>query len=530
MNTLTTSPSTIWFTSPTAPALGTGPVSVQNGHLAVNGQRVTFFGCGVDFSAILGLCNNVEVNGVWTTEFSPAQQSVFQEQVANLAAIGIRAVRIHGLDNEGMPNIFASANGVTTSTTRFCSGAVQALDYFLYLLEQAQIRYVIELHYTRQLLPTDQPLQVTAAAVSALATECVTTSYGGAPIGTMIPWVALDPVTLQPLQMAYDAAILTHVNQYTGVAIGQSSALMAVQLENECSLVKNGGWGEPTNTPVLAAAVTASMADWCTAQGFTKSNQFGAAQHAQYWASVETAWLGARAANVRTLTHALIIPNTFYGDGPYAMLQSSLAVGDCLDAHFYSRYSSTDSNGFQNGRTGQTSPDARTRFSAVLAGCSWTAPAIAAGTAGANAGGKPLFVTEYGPQGQYQPFPLDPPAELGMDPLVATWQAIWQDVDALFFYSYAHAAIFSEGSPYQGVGPYDLRFVDPWMRAMRGCADLFHDLSLRPTTSVTVSPTGGMYGSQVTNAAGQSVFEQYGPYTDPALYAIPAGTKVQVAT
>jgi hypothetical protein len=74
-----------------------------------------------------------------------------------------------------------------------------------------------------------------------------------------------------------------------------------------------------------------------------------------------------------------------------------------------------------------------------------------------------------------------------------------------------------------------LRFVDPWMRATRGCADLFHDLSLRPTTSVTVSPTGGMFGSQVTNAAGQSVFEQYGPYTDPALYAVPAGTKVQVA-
>jgi hypothetical protein len=32
----------------------------------------------------------------------------------------------------------------------------------------------------------------------------------------------------------------------------------------------------------------------------------------------------------------------------------------------------------------------------------------------------------------------------------------------------------------------------------------------------------------VQNAAGQMVYEQQGPFTDPALYAIPAGTKVEV--
>jgi hypothetical protein len=71
----------------------------------------------------------------------------------------------------------------------------------------------------------------------------------------------------------------------------------------------------------------------------------------------------------------------------------------------------------------------------------------------------------------------------------------------------------------------------------------FHDLSLRPSATITPSvtgvsggpstvtftPTAGVYGATVTNAAGQSAYEQYGPYTDPALYSVPAGTKVQVA-
>ncbi len=67
----------------------------------------------------------------------------------------------------------------------------------------------------------------------------------------------------------------------------------------------------------------------------------------------------------------------------------------------------------------------------------------------------------------------------------------------------------------------------------------FHDLSLRPSatitpsvtgvsgspSTVTVTPTAGIYGGTVTNAAGQSAYEQYGPYTDPALIASPPARK-----
>jgi hypothetical protein len=46
------------------------------------------------------------------------------------------------------------------------------------------------------------------------------------------------------------------------------------------------------------------------------------------------------------------------------------------------------------------------------------------------------------------------------------------------------------------------------------------------STTVSVTPTNGKSGSMIQNAAGQMVYEQQGPFTDPALYAIPAGAKV----
>ena len=90
----------------------------------------------------------------------------------------------------------------------------------------------------------------------------------------------------------------------------------------------------------------------------------------------------------------------------------------------------------------------------------------------------------------------------------------------------------------------ELHRVDPVMASgLPSHAAWFHDLSLRPSatitpnltgvsgapSTVTFTPTAGVYGATVTNAAGQSAYEQYGPYTDPALYSVPAGTKVQVA-
>ena len=94
--TALSTPLTVWF--PTNPPLSAGPVTVSNGHLAVNGQRVTFFGVNYDFQAILSLLNPMEVNSERVVQIDPSQEAVFAAQLNNLVACGIRAVRIHGLD------------------------------------------------------------------------------------------------------------------------------------------------------------------------------------------------------------------------------------------------------------------------------------------------------------------------------------------------------------------------------------------------------------------------------------------------
>jgi hypothetical protein len=459
-------------------------VTVQNGHLAINGQRVTFFAVNFDFQAILSLINVKQTSTGKTRVLDVAQCAVFETQILNLVNAGIRAVRIHGMDNCGEPNIFASG-----TTRAFDPVSLQALDYFISRLEAHGLHYVLDLHYTRQLTAADQP-----PWACPLFQECTTDSFLGSPVGLMSPWMWFDD-GLMALTREYVANLLGHVNQYTQLPIGRGTGLLAVVLENEQSISKTASWGYPAH-PQLNAAFTSDTAAWCQANNIP-TNKFGGPQHAQYAAWKETQILGAYATYVRTLTPALVIADTYFGNGPYSQLVSIATVGDCVDSHFYSRYSPSDTNGFL---TGQTATDARSRFAAVLAGAGF---------------GKPQFVTEWGPVGQYKPLSQDPPAERSQVLAAAVNTAIAQDVDFIALYSYAHSNVFSEGSPYWAPDVYDFRIDPVLMYGLQSQAARFHDLSLRPTSSVTVTPTGGIYGA-------------YGPYNDAALYQIPAGQKVVI--
>jgi hypothetical protein len=171
----------------------------------------------------------------------------------------------------------------------------------------------------------------------------------------------------------------------------------------------------------------------------------------------------------------------------------------------------------------------------MLAGCSVTGALVDVCRAGSelptqtpSGQALPQFVTEWGPVCQYRPNVQDPPAERSQVLAAVVRAAIAQDVDFLALYSWAHSPVFSEGSPYWRPVVYDFR-VDPVITAgLPAQVAAFHDLTLRANLpTVTVAPS--LYGTMTTNAAGQAIYQQYGPYTDPALYAVPAGTKVQLS-
>jgi len=527
------SPPTIWFGSPAAPPTSAGPVTVQNGHLAVGSQRCTFFGVNVDNWAILGMVTMH--NG--QPQLDPDCTELVAAQLDNLVNAGVRAVRIHGLDTFRGCNLFCCANGPQTTTRQLDPVSLQALGWFFDACGQRNIRIVLTLHYMRQLLPSDVPAWTCPTFV-----ECTTSSYLGYPAGCMHPWMWFDPGLMQ-LQAEFNQQLLRWVNPYTNLALGDDPTLMAVILQNEHSLAKDDPWSY-TSHPVLNGLFDVAATAWCQANNLSL-NQFGALQHAQFCADTETAVLGAQTANVRSLTHALVIAGTYYGDAPYSSLVAPAAVGDVVDFHFYSRSSPSDTNGFLCGLVSpasaasagtagadasaaspSTAASARSRFAAVAAGCAWN--------------GKPQICSEWGPVAQGLGNPPDPPAERSQVLAAVVKAAIAQDLDAVFLYSWLHSKVQGEGSPYWAPTVYDFR-VDPVLtEGFPSQAAAFHDLTLRPlstgsqqatlttSTTVSVTPTDGKYGAMVQNAAGQMVYERQGPFTDAALYAFPAGTKVEV--
>jgi hypothetical protein len=256
----TPSPPTIWFDSPDAPPTSAGPVTVQNGHLAVKVpasappspqsgvgtagtdqyQRVTFFGVNVDNWAILGMVTMH--NG--QPQLDPNCTALVAAQLDNLVNAGVRAVRIHGLDTFRGCNLFCCANGPQTRTRQLDPVSLQALGWFFNACGQRNIRIVLTLHYMRQLLPSDVP----AWACPTFA-ECATSSYLGYPAGCMHPWMWFDPGLMQ-LQAEFNQQLLRWVNPYTNQALGDDPTLMAVILHNEHSLAKDDPWSY-TSHPVL---------------------------------------------------------------------------------------------------------------------------------------------------------------------------------------------------------------------------------------------------------------------------------------
>lgn len=485
-------PPPVAFPVPGPPPISAGPVTVVNGHLCVAGQRAVFFGVGFDASAIWGLLN--PKNGVW--QLDPNQCAVYSAELNRMfgppgtqpgqGPTGATAVRILGLSASNINPIFAAGSGVQLDAAK-----VSALQWFLQQLAVRNVRYLIANNSYRVITPADLP-----AGADPLAQEAVAQSWLGNPVGRLAPWDLYSP-TLQQLEMDFDAAIAKLVNN--------DPACLGFELDNEDPVIKDNQWG--FKPPQLQSAFVADATTWASAN-CGGINKFGGPQHPQYFAYAYGKKCQTRRANLRQYTAAVIIDNTWFGNGSYAMLAPMISQADpqsAISMHFYTRGPPSDTNGFLNGRVGQTPPDTTTRFTACLAGCNW---------------GKPLLVTEFGPQFQSGGNAFDPPQELVVDLPAATWQMVWQDCDACFCYSWAANPIWFGGTSAKS-GPYDLRNVPQFVRAMKGCSDIFHDLSLRASLpTVTIAPTNGLYGNAGTP------YLIYGPYTDPALYAIPPGTKV----
>lgn len=206
---------------------------------------------------------------------------------------------------------------------------------------------------------------------------------------------------------------------------------------------------------------------------------------------------------VRTLTNALIIAGTPYGNVPWSQIMAPITVGDISDFHCYSRDATTDPNRFLAIPTGAQ----RTVFGAMCAGMSYL--------------GKPQCASEVGFVGQTgSTLVQDPNSERSQEIGAVMTTAIAQDMDMLIFYAGGWHGFPASGDK---VGVYDIRGDSVLLQGAQSQFARFYDLSLRPTISVTVNPTSGFYGAGTGTAYVLQTL-----WTDPALLAVPASQKVLI--
>ena len=191
-----------------APAGRAGFVTAKDGHLAVAGKRVRFFGVNLAFDA----------------NFPPHEDA--DKMAAHLAKLGVGCVRLHHMDTQPAPVGLLQADNVTLDP-----GQLDRLDYLVAALKKHGIYVDINLHVGRK--------------------------YPG-----FAPWPGgsdyfkgvdnFDPKMIA-LQRDFARDLLTHVNPYTKTAYAGEPAVAFVEINNENSLTSEWWRGALDALPAVHA-------------------------------------------------------------------------------------------------------------------------------------------------------------------------------------------------------------------------------------------------------------------------------------
>jgi hypothetical protein len=505
-----------------APPISYGWVTANNGHLWCNGQRCTFIGFNFTTYPVIS-ADGWNSKGFYQY---PAGRAVIVQHLNYIKnVLHCNLIRFNDMDVGSGTNWFCVGNGPLTGTMTLDPTYMEEFDWLVSQCKALDIRILLTLYQRRQVVSADAPQWTCDCFNEMLASPYAPPNPSV--LGSIWPWCALDDGALRyNLDFAYK--LLTHVGQYTGIPLGQDPVLLGVTPMNERSFCRDGYlFGQPANyptnqvstVPVYWAATLSVANTFMTTNGVsirvtTPPNPLISMNKVvtqEFCGWVDTQYSLKYANFLRTLTPALITGNPYYGNGPWSCLVGPAAASDAPDCHFYSRNVKTDPNGFLTIPAGAQ----RTPFGAVLAGCTY--------------GGKVRACTEIGIVAQDGSNQVDPVSEQQQElqAIVSTLIANDEDIAVLYAYGWKPLGLpASNGvASTDVVGYYDLRALTSFLNS--GAPDQFirfHDLTQRPTAAPTiVSPTNGLYGSGVGNA-----FTQYGPYTDPALLAVPASQNVLV--
>jgi hypothetical protein len=468
----------------TKPSLANPPIltppTVSGENIIVNGEPYYGFWVNIHFWC------------VFYTILLYKQQALIEAQLDNLVNLGVRGVRIHGMDLGTGNNIFCAPNGPMTGTRTLDQNSLETLDWFLNQCYIRNLRVGLTLHYQRQLQPADAPPWTCQSFQELISIKRV---YGD-PAGGLPDWMWVDPGVAEFLD-DFNGHLLAYIGPYTGMPIGKHPGLTFLSVTNEHSLVRNGPYSY--STPVFTSLMESLAQQFAPTIGviYKSENSLNKVDWQMCLAWIENRFYASRVAALRPLTSALVICGSYYGYQPYNTITAPHQQGDAVDFHCYSAYAAGDPNHLQVG----PGANARSMWGGIAAACDY--------------GDKPAICTEWGPQGQYGASPLDPPAQLATDMPAVVQAAINQHVKIIAPYCYSQSPFRPD--PNYSTGPYDLCVCPTFLNGCRSLIAQFHDSDLRPTSRVPYPLTNAsLYGSGIGPA-----FTQGSPQNDLGLYATP---------
>lgn len=359
------------------------------------------------------------------TLFSTTDENI-RKHARRIAQLGFNLVRIHHHDSKWVrPNIFKNQD---ESTRELSPASLRKLDLWIACLKEQGVYLWLDLHVGRTFTGNDRIDDFNDLAKGREASEVKGFNYFNA--------------SIQRQMQAFNAAYLTHVNGFTGIAYKDDPAVIALLLTNENDLSQHfgnallGNKGVPLHHRLLAD----------DARQFSKARTlpydrvmrtWEAGESKIYLNDVEHRFNRAMIEHLRRLgTKALIATTNSWGGMGLSGLPS-LTDGGIIDAHSY-------------GAAEEFSRNPR-YYAGFLA---WIGAARVAG--------RPLSVTEW----NIEPFPA---ADRFTAPLHMAGIASLQGWDALMLYGYSQTPLNGPAS-----GTNYSSFNDPSLMGLMPAAALLY--------------------------------------------------------
>jgi hypothetical protein len=308
-----------WKTSPVDLAFMNAPEipAGKRGFVRAVGNKLQF----ADGSTARFWGTNISAYSIFDTS-----KDVVRQQAKRLSALGFNLVRLHHHDSPWVnPNIFGDKKSVT-DTQRLNAEALDRLDWWIKCLKDEGIYVWMDLHVQRAFKVGDNILGFDEISKGKDVADLKGYSY-------------VNP-SIRDAMKRFNAAYVSHINPYTGVAHKDEPAIAAILITNENDITHHFGISllPDKQVPVHSRLYMAEADSFARTHGLPPDKVWRAWEHGPsklFLNDLERRFNVDMLAHLRALgVRVPIASSSSWGYAPLSSLPA-LTAGDVVDVHSY---------------------------------------------------------------------------------------------------------------------------------------------------------------------------------------------------